>query len=30
MRPNPVALSAELGNIHQIAGAALAKENSND
>lgn len=30
MRPNPVALTAELGNIHQIAGAALAEENRND
>lgn len=30
MRPNPFALTAELGRIHQIADAALAKENSND
>lgn len=30
MRSDQFALTAELGNIHQIAGAALAKENSND
>lgn len=30
MQPNLFALTARLGDIHQIAGAALAKENSND
>lgn len=30
MQPDPFELTAELGNIHQIADAVLSKENSND
>jgi hypothetical protein len=30
MNPNPLELTAMLGDIHQIADAALSKENSND
>ena len=30
MRPDPFALTAALGDIHQIADAVLSKENSND
>jgi len=30
MRPDPFELTARLGDIYQIADAALAKENSND
>lgn len=30
MNPNPFELTARLGDIYQIADAALAKENSND
>ena len=30
MRSDQFELTARLGDIHQIAGAALAKENSND